>query len=94
MKTLIKSDEDTAKSIPLADNYGERGYKLVEKSEHNGQEAMLLKKVTMHLNTVYAFTINGRWSNYYYNSDAAFNALERWEVSVGKLPKSYDPKRI
>jgi hypothetical protein len=66
---------------------------LVEHSAKDGQEATLMR-TSRHGRDVYALKINGSFDNYYYNSNDAFNALERWEVKQGLAPKDYKPEVI
>ncbi len=68
-------------------------WRLVEHSEHENQSATLMAQPRTH-GQIYALKINNVFDQYYYDTNQAFNALERWEVSVGKLPSNYRPEEI
>lgn len=75
-------------------------FELVEESRHGDQSAALFRRRVVN-NTVYMLIFNGGPNHivggdtsYHYSTDEAFNALERWEVKVGKLPKDYNPEAI
>lgn len=75
-------------------------WELVEESIFCGRSAALFKKRTIHA-TTYKLCYDGNaYDNmtplpqYFHCSNAAFNALEAWEVSVGILPSDYNPEAI
>lgn len=65
----------------------------VEKSGSH-DNCYVLEKASRHGIEIYRILINWEFDNYYYNSNDAFNALERWEVRQGILPKTYKPEKI
>lgn len=75
------------------------GWEVVEdKQSPDGTQSACLWRKRVVNNTVYRFKA---WKGseqvkelHLYGTNEAFNALEHWEVSVGILPKSYDPEAI
>ncbi len=51
---------------------------LVEESK-SGNNSFTLCRASRHGREVFLAKINGEFNNYYYNSNDAFNALERWK---------------
>lgn len=66
---------------------------LVEESTKN-KNTCRLERTSRHGRDTYRILINGDFDNYYYNSNDAFNALERWEVRNDILPSTYCPEEI
>lgn len=75
------------------------GWEIVEdKISPSGDASAALFRKRVVNNTVYRF-VSWKGSEkdsekHLYSTDDAFNALEAWEVKVGILPASYNPKLI